>query len=59
MLGAYARKRVAAGAHLPVLGFEPAKRPDVEPITAWAAVSFPRANAHYSFLQLGGLGLAL
>ena len=48
MSGAYAMKRVAAGAHLPTLWlFEPAKRP--EPTTACAAVFSPGANNRYSF----------
>ena len=53
-------KRVAAGAHIPAWLFEPAKRPnDIEPTTAWTAVSSPSASTRYAFLHLSGVGRAL
>ena len=56
-LGAYAMKRVAAGAHLPTPWFfEPAKRPDDR--ADYCAVSTPSGSTRYSFLHLSGVGRA-
>ena len=55
-LGAYAMKRVAAGADLPTPWlFEPAKPPTIQPITAGSADSSPRASTRYSFSNLSVL----
>ena len=57
-LGAYAMKRIAAGAHLPTfLSLRNAQT--IEPITACTAVSSPSASTGYSFLHLSGVGRAL
>ena len=53
-------KRVAAGAHLPPLGFLSLRNAQtIELTTAWTAVSSPSASTGYSFLHLSGVGRAL
>ena len=59
-LGAYAIKRVAAGAHLPTPWlFSLRNAQTIEPTTALTAVSFPSASTRYSFSHLSGAGRAV
>ena len=58
--GSYAIKRVAAGAHLPHLGFLNLRNAQtIEPTTGWTAVSSPSLRTGYTFLHFSGVKRAL